>query len=270
MKKYKKDKNNFFVCCECGALYKGMNNFSRHIGTCHGKKAYFDKWIKEKDDDKCHICGNTTTFSEKLNIGYHPVCSKKCALKSARIGFEKSMIKKYGTIIPMRVEKSRKKYVRTMINRYGVAVPAKNKKISEKILKTMNIKYGNNAPIQNEKIFDKSFKTRIKIFRYKNLQLTYQGSYELDFIQNFINKIDISNGPRIKYISKDGVNRVYYSDFYIKSLNLIVEIKSSFTISLDDDLPEKKAAATKNGYDYMMIIDKDYKEFTKLLIQNEK
>ena len=38
MKEYKKNKEGFFVCEECGILYKGMNNFSRHIGIYHNKK----------------------------------------------------------------------------------------------------------------------------------------------------------------------------------------------------------------------------------------
>jgi hypothetical protein len=175
------------------------------------------------------------------------------------------MIKKYGTIIPMRTKNSREKYVKTMIKRYGVAVPSQNKTISNKILKSMNKKYGGNAPIQNSDIFNKSFKTRIKIYRYKNTELLYQGSYELDFLENFANKIDIVNGPRIKYISKDGIKRVYYSDFCIPSLNLIVEIKSSFTVMLDSDMLEKKLAVIKNGYNFILILDKNYDEFKNLL-----
>lgn len=119
--------------------------------------------------------------------------------------------------------------------------------------------------MQNQKIFDKSFKTRIKIYKYKNIKLTYQGTYELDFIKNFIDKINILNGYRINYISKNGINRVYYSDFYIPSLNLIVEIKSSYTASLDDDLLEKKLATITNGYNYILIMNKNYQEFINLI-----
>jgi uncharacterized C2H2 Zn-finger protein len=265
MKRYKKNKENYFVCEECGVLYKGMNNFSRHVGKYHGKKFYFDKWIKENDDNKCKICGNKTLFSGKLNLGYNKFCSKKCANKSNRIGFEKGMMKKYGTIIPMRIKKSREKYVKTMIHQYGVAVPSQNKKISNKILRSMNKKYGGNAPVQNVDIFNKSFRKRIKIYHYKNTKLSYQGLFELDFLEKFVNKIDIINGPRIKYVSKDGIKRVYYSDFYIPSLNLIVEIKSSFILTLDPDIFEKKLATIKNGYKYILILDKNYNEFNNLI-----
>jgi len=151
MKKYKKDGDGFFVCEECGITYEGMNNFSRHIGLYHNKKIYFDKWIKENFDDKCIICGNETMFSGKLNLGYSSFCSRKCALESKRIGFEKGMMKKYGTVIPMCISSSRQKYVNTMINRYGVSVPAKNKDISNKILKSMNIKYREMLPCKTRK-----------------------------------------------------------------------------------------------------------------------
>jgi uncharacterized C2H2 Zn-finger protein len=265
MKQYRKNKEGYFICEECGVLYKGMNNFSRHIGKFHDKKLYFDKWIKENGDDECSICNNKTLFSGKLNIGYNKFCSKKCANKSTRIGFEKGMMKKYNTVIPMQTKKSREKYVKTMIQRYGVEVPSQNKKISSKILQSMNKKYGGNAPVQNTDIFNKSFKNRIAIYRYKNTNLLYQGSFELDFLEKFSNKIDILNGPRIKYASKDGIKRVYYSDFFIPSLNLIVEIKSSFIVTLDKDIREKEFAAIKNGYNYILILNKNYNEFENLL-----
>jgi hypothetical protein len=264
MKQYRKNKKGYFICEECGVLYKGMNNFSRHIGKYHNKQNYFNKWIKEKNDDKCLICGNKTLFSEKLNLGYNKFCSKKCAYKSTRIGFEKGMMKKYGTTIPMRSKNSKEKYVKTMIKRYGVPVPSQDKNISNKILQTMNNKYGGNAPVQNADIFNKSFRKRIKVYHYKDTTLLYQGSYEFDFLEKFANKIDILNGPRIKYIDKNGIKRIYYSDFYIPSLNLIVEIKSSFIILLDSDILEKKAAVIKNGYNYILILDKNYDNFINL------
>ena len=89
-------------------------------------------------------------------------------------------------------------------------------------------------------------------------------------MEKFTDKIDILNGPRIKYISKEGTKRVYYADFYILSLNLIIEIKSSFIMTLDNDLLEKKLGTIKNGYNYILIIDKNYKEFINLLKDYER
>ena len=64
----------------------------------------------------------------------------------------------------------------------------------------------------------------------------------------------------IKYKVGDK-NKVYHSDFYIPSLNLIVEIKSSWTLKLDVDIEEKKKATIANGFEYVMILDKDYSFF---------
>ena len=99
--------------------------------------------------------------------------------------------------------------------------------------------------------------TRRLVKKFNNL--TYQGSYELDFLEKFYDKFDIENGPSIPYLF-EGKNKVYHSDFYIPSKNLIVEIKSSYILTLDIEINEKKEACLNKGYDYICIIDKDYSQ----------
>ena len=69
----------------------------------------------------------------------------------------------------------------------------------------------------------------------------------------------IENGPSISYLFK-GKNKVYHSDFLIPSLNLIVEIKSSYILTLDTEVNKKKEECLNQGYKYMLILDKDYSE----------
>lgn len=173
MKKFRKNKNGFYVCEICGKEYLTFNGFSQHVGKIHNKEDYYNEWINDEGEKNCKICGNKTKFSNKFNIGYKDFCSNKCASKSTRLGFEKCMIKKYGTIVPMQNKKSRKKYEDTMIKRYGVSVPSKNK--------------------------------------------------------------------------------------------VIIEIKSAYMITFDPDLKEKRLAVIKNGYNYLLIVDKNYEQFEKLL-----
>jgi hypothetical protein len=120
-------------------------------------------------------------------------------------------------------------------------------------------------PAQNREIYEKSLKTRRQIHKFKDTNITYQGSYELDFLEKFYDKIDIENGPSVPYLF-EGKNKVYHSDFYIPSKNLIVEIKSDYILTLDKEINEKKEFCLKQDYNYILILNKDYSEFIHLYV----
>ncbi len=66
-------------------------------------------------------------------------------------------------------------------------------------------------------------------------------------------------------------NRVYHSDFYLSKYNLVCEIKSKYT--LDDDYDEnmiKKEYSINSGYNFLFIIDKNYIELEKIILENDK
>jgi len=76
----------------------------------------------------------------------------------------------------------------------------------------------------------------------------------------------IENGPTIKY-SIFGKNKIYFPDFYIPKLNLIVEIKSSYFYNLEEEINLiKKSYSELNNYKFIFIIDKDYSNFLSLII----
>jgi len=69
------------------------------------------------------------------------------------------------------------------------------------------------------------------------------------------------NAICIKY-TFNGKNKVYHPDFYIPSLNLIVEIKNSYLAEKDKEQIElKKQASINSGFKYIMIINKNYTQF---------
>lgn len=88
----------------------------------------------------------------------------------------------------------------------------------------------------------------------------------LDFI--FSNKIfkenEICFSHRvIPYIDEKGINRRYIPDFYIPKYNLIIEIKSSWILKIQNEYKVKcKEKGTKSaGYNFYMIINNNFKEF---------
>jgi len=150
-----------------------------------------------------------------------------------------------------------------MMDKYGVEYPIQNYEISEKTKKTNLERYGFEYSAQNPEIFKKTRSSAFKLKNYKNL--TYMGTYELDFLETFYVKIIIENAKSIDYMF-DGKNKVYFPDYYLPDYNLIVEIKSSYTYEYEKDQNEaKKEAAINNGYNFIFIIDKDYTEFLMML-----
>ncbi len=217
---------------------------------------------------------------------------------------KKTDLKKYGVDHHFKSDEIKSKIKDTMINRYGVEFNTQNADIMEKIKKTCLIKYGvehytqteehkervkktklekygnenyNNPeknkdtcilkygvenPTQNINVFNKNQLSALRIKNFKDLY--YQGSYELDFLEKYYH-IGIKKPKTIKYEFKNE-NHYYFPDFYYEPLNLIIEIKSSYTYNkyIERNI-EKEKSCLEKGYNYIKIIDKDYTEFNDLL-----
>jgi hypothetical protein len=98
-------------------------------------------------------------------------------------------------------------------------------------------------PMQSKQILSKQQKSALTRKQYHSTKLHYQGTYEKDFLDKYFNILDINNGPTIKYYLENK-KKVYFSDFYIKSKNLIIEIKSDYTynLQLEKNLAKQKAS----------------------------
>jgi hypothetical protein len=180
----------------------------------------------------------------------------------------KTNFKKYGVSHPLKNKDIKIKQQNTNLKKYGHKCSLKNKEVQKKSIETNLKKYGVRYPIQNKKIHLKQQKSALKIKKYKNTEIIYQGSFELDFLDNFYDKFkDLSRGKTIKYYHNKKL-RYYYPDFYLPSLNLIIEIKGSYYHKkfMERDI-QKKKATIKNGFQYILILDKNYDEFINLISQ---
>jgi hypothetical protein len=118
--------------------------------------------------------------------------------------------------------------------------------------------------MQTSFVFNKQNKSSFNHLTYKDV--TYQGTYELDFLENYINKHIITKIDPIKYELNDNTH-YYHPDFYLPKYNLIIEIKSSYTYNYDlEKNLKKKEYSLKNGYNFLFIIDKDYSLFEEFLL----
>jgi hypothetical protein len=287
-KEFKK-KDNLFICEECEKSYKSMNGFSHHISKNHGKKEYYDKWLKEEGDGFCKICRKETNFITIFQ-GYQKCCCKRCSNEYTYEQTKKGNLKKYGVENISSLPEMKEKHIQHNLEKYnveytwqrqdikdkckqihlknlGVENPFQSKTIKDKIKQTNLEKYGVEYPAQNYEIYKKQKINGFKLKTY-NSNLYYNGSYELDFLEKYYTKFtDIRNGPTIIYIFEDK-EHYYFSDFYIPSLNLIIEIKSSWIIEKQgkDIIKIKEKAIIAKGLNYIMIVDKNYDEFNNLII----
>lgn len=153
----------------------------------------------------------------------------------------------------------------TWLEKYGVDNPSKSKTIKLKKEETTFKNYGVKNPSQSIDIFEKSQISGKKIKKHE-IGIMYRGTYEKDFLDYcLLNNIIVEKGPTIEYIF-DNKNRYYHSDFYIPSINLICEIKSTYYYKLYYDKNISKEKYTKElGFSFLFILDKDYDKLKALL-----
>jgi hypothetical protein len=287
MKEFRKNKQKLFICEECDRTFVKKDGLSKHIRLNHnGQKEYFDKWIKENDESLCK-CGNHTLYTG-FKRGYRKSCCDRCSRIQNNItqrirygncgfGLEKSKkqqkqtnLKRYGVECVFQSEIIKDKIKQTCQNHFGVEYSGQAEIKKQKCKQTCLEHFGVEYPSQNKEINEKSQKARFEFHKFRDTDIWYQCSYELDFLEKYYDKFpnDVKRAKSIKYLFKEKI-KIYHPDFYISSLNLIVECKNSYLAKKDKDKIEaKKNATIANGFNYIMIINKNYKEFENIVKLN--
>jgi len=169
---------------------------------------------------------------------------------------------------------NREKYKDTCTELYGFDNPMKNEIIKDKFYKIFYEKYGERHPMHVPDIVNKMIKSGLKINKFRDTDLYYQSTYEKDFLDKYYDIITIERGSAIRYFFEKK-EHIYYPDFYIEELNLIVEIKSLNWYNVHKNKNDaKREQCISNGFNFMFIIDKNYEIFDKLIkykiYQNDK
>jgi hypothetical protein len=74
-------------------------------------------------------------------------------------------------------------------------------------------------------------------------------------IQVFVGEDE--NIPVIPYMKIDGKTHTYYPNIYIPSLNMLIEVKSSYQYEQEKDTVIAKAEASSKLYDFQIVIYKN-------------
>jgi hypothetical protein len=214
---------------------------------------------------RCKCGVETSKKFEMLNLYRLPYC-EECSLKIKEKRKQDSNMKTYGFINTGSLQTVKDKIRNSFNNKFG-GHPKKNAEVQEKWKATCLEKYGGH-PNQNK---DVQIKSEATSYHYKTYMMPsgnlvkYQG-YEnlaLDELLQVYEEEDImvgrANIPIIEYFIEDK-KHVYFPDFFIKSENKILEVKSEWTIQLRRGNVEEKAFATvKAGYKYEIWVYSDKK-----------
>mgnify|MGYP005854783961 CR=1 FL=1 len=216
-------------------------------------------------------CENKDINEKRINtLGVKaPILLKsKAEIKQLMNKRKENCLEKYGLIspnsLPHIIEKSRK----TNIERYGVDTTLNfywlydEWNIKKRATSLKN--YGSLHPMQNEDYFNYHQKRlfRRKKYIFPSGRVEYVQGYEpqiLDELINHFEEEDIVCGkglPEIWYEFNDKRRR-YFPDIYIKSRNMIIEVKSIYTYNKGIEQNHYKMTACLDaGYNFWFAIGK--------------
>jgi hypothetical protein len=244
--------------------YNALGYNVKQYDTIELNVQHLNKYSHQKILCACDICSEQKMV--KYNNYYKYIITNglytcnKCNLEKRK----NTCIEKYGFDFVAKSDYSKKKSKETIFNNHGDENYNNRKQANETCMR----KYGVENVSQDPEIHKKQQSGYV--LKYHNTGLYYRGSYEKDFLDycviNTISVINYTNTFKYFFENKE---RRYHTDFFIQKLNLIVEIKSSWTYEceLEQNLA-KKEAVISNGFNFIFIIDKNYKELETLLNQS--
>jgi hypothetical protein len=182
---------------------------------------------------------------------------------------KKTNLEKYGVENPQQNKVIKENTMKTTLKKYGVNSYSKTNEFKNKCIETSFKKYGVSHHSQNAIIADKMLKTAYNLKQYilpSGKIINYQGyeNFALDDLLN-VEKIDENDiitcrkeVPEIWYNDKNNKRHRHYVDFYIKSQNRCIEVKSTWTNQSKNNVLEKQTAAKDLGLNYeIWIYDKN-------------
>jgi len=186
-------------------------------------------------------------------------------------------INKYGTPYLLCVPEILKKIKNTNKIKYGHEYVTNAPSVQQKMKETLLKNYGVLVPCQNNEIQQKSQHNAKRLKEYilpsgKKIQLQGYEPQFLDYIfkENLLKEEEIICGfkqiPHIIYYDNNNRKHYYFPDFYIPKWNLIIEIKSQWTLTMDKQFPFK-IQGTRLKFDMIIIIDNNFNSFREY-VQN--
>lgn len=197
-------------------------------------KEYYDKYLKQENEDICPVCGKQNKF-RNMWYGYNKHCSKSCTPKDPLVQekMKQTSLKKYGVEHPFQAEEVKDKIKQTNLEKYGVYYSLQSEEVREKGKQTNLEKYG------HENYFGSEIgKERLKQIWLEKENIEYVGQSKE--VLKKINETKTKNGNKsglelfmisllnqynVTYIEEYKKERYpYFCDFYLPDLDMFIEI----------------------------------------------
>jgi len=173
-------------------------------------------------------------------------------------------ILRYGVPNVFQSEQIKQKIVETNISKYGKIAYSQTDTAKERIKKTNIERYGVEYPSQNPEIHTKSMKNshRYKEYIWQTGEVSLVQGYETIVLAELENQgyrfqdvlTSASDMPEI-YYEFEGCSKRYIPDFFIPEKNLVIEVKSEYTLKKEWDKNQAKFEATKQlGYNFSLEV----------------
>lgn len=264
--------NIWETCKITNKTFKFMRGFLNHLRKLGiTSKEYYDTYHKKQNEGICY-CGKETTYD---SFSYRKYCSSKCSSQSSehRV-IVKNRFKNNPEALISFIEKRKSKIINPNVEkrRDTIKKKAANMGISEfeyysrhskksylsmskdavesRVLKAMKTK-------ENTKNF--GGRSGYKKYDFFDEVVSLQG-YEYPVLKCLIEdfgftKSDIMIGKSTIPIVKYDKNKLYFPDFYLPSKNLLIEVKSKYTLEQHLNTVIKKCrASVEQGYSILLLV----------------
>lgn len=159
---------------------------------------------------------------------------------------------------------AREKQRKTNLSKYGVESALLHPKVRRKMRKTMVARYGTEHALQNQKLFAKNLHTAyaLKPYQLGDREVMVQGyeSAALDYLTaKGIKPTSIicsaeGGVPSVPYVF-DGKRSIYHPDIFLPKQNMVVEVKSDYTLKADRERNlAKRQACLDSGYKFKFLV----------------
>src|SRR3989304_856041 len=184
-------------------------------------------------------------------------------------------LEKYGVTSHLAFKEVRDKGKEVIFEKYGTYNPMSLDEVKDKRKKNNLKKYGVDHPMKLKEVLEKNHLSGLRIHKYKDTEITYQGSYEKYFLELLEEKgllNEVTNGKSYDYIFEEK-QHVYHTDFSFRGKQ--IEIKSGWTynnngknLKLQEINETKWQSVRKFGDSIVVLINKsEISGFIKALQQ---
>lgn len=262
--------------CSCGNLYKtGFRYIFRSGMKCLNCKIEISqKLMNEKNMEKYGVKhpSQLESVKEKKRLKNLKTLGVEYSFQSKEIKqkTKETNLEKYGVENPFQSEQVKQKIKETNLEKYGFEYPNQTNEVKQKIQESCKKywmdKYGVENAIQVPEFFEKSQRNsrRLKSYSFpsgKEVKIQGYERYALNLLIKSYTEEDIIVGsglvPEIFYDYENKIKR-YFTDIYIPKNNLMIEVKSIYTMECDIDINlAKRKACLEQGFDFQFwIFDK--------------